>query len=236
MSVRTLVLTSDLESWALAPFSYFYMKYYPSAPVLVAGFKPPPFPIPYSFRSLGTMADFPYSKWSDGLIALLNSVPDEIVLLLLEDFWVTRTVDAEAIELLAQFMRENPVVVRGCIGTDRLYAQNLRDVCTYGRLDIITNNYPVAYAMSFQPNLWRRSELLRYLVPNENPHEVEINGTRRMEQMGAVVVGTRNFPMRYLIAVQQHKLTLDGGYQSMKPLLNPDDLAAVSKWIPADHS
>lgn len=234
--MKTLVLTSDTELWAMAPFSHFYRKYYPSADVLVAGFSPPPFSIPYSFMSLGDMRDYPYAKWSDGLIKLLNSISDDIVLIMLEDFWVTRTVDAEAIELLAQFMRENPVVVRCCLCTDRLYAPNVSDVCTYGRLDIITNVQPVAYTMSFQPNLWRRTELLRFLIPNENPHEAEMRGTERMIAGNAVVIGTRNFPMRILIAVQNGKLTLDGGYQSMKPLVNADDMATIGKWIPLDHS
>lgn len=232
---RTICLTSDTESWAVAPFAYFYQKYYPSADVLVAGFKPPLFHSPYPFHSLGDMRDYPYSRWSEGLAVLLNSIADDIILLMLEDFWVTRTVDAEAIEMCAEFMRAHPEVARCDVTTDRLYAERVVDVCTYGRLDIITNVQPVAYTMSFQPGLWRKNELLRYLVPNENPHEVELRGTERMIAGNAVVIGTRNFPMRILIAVQNGKLQLSGGYQSMKPLLSADDLLAIQKWIPNRH-
>jgi hypothetical protein len=78
--------------------------------------------------------------------------------------------------------------------------------------------------MSFQVGMWRREHLLEYMIPGETPNECEISGTLRMNEAQALVLGTRQFPVRYLIALQFGKLTLDGGYQhpTKAPILQND--------------
>lgn len=215
--MRALVFTSDKTQWALPAFAHQWNHYMGEGwAALVCGFTRPNFSLPpnFKFHSIGMFEDYPAERWSDAVIRTLSAIDDEIILFTLDDFWLARYADAEAIEVLAQYMRrDNPQVARMDLTTDRLYAGNLQDVQALGRLDLITNTYPVAYALSFQNALWRRTELLKYLRPNESPWESELNGTRRMEEAGAIVMGTRQAPMRYLIAVQQGKLAFDGGYQ-----------------------
>jgi hypothetical protein len=215
--MRALVFTSDKTQWALQAFAHQWNKYVGDAwPVLVCGFTPPAFPLPryFKFHSIGPFDEFPVNRWSDAVIRLLSELEDEIILFTMDDFWLARKVDTEAIDTLALYMRrDNPRVARLDLTTDRLYAGNLTEAGALGRLDLISNTYPVAYAMSFQNALWRRTELLKHLRPNESPWDSEINGTRRMEESNALILGTRQAPMRYLIAVQQGKLAFDGGYQ-----------------------
>lgn len=215
--MRTLVFTSDKTQWALQAFAHQWTRYVGAQwPVLVCGFTPPLFPLPayFKFHSIGAFEEYPVSRWSDAVIRVLSAIDDEIILFTMDDFWLSRAVDTDAINALAAYMRrDNPHVARLDLTTDRLYATNLSDVQSLGRLDLITNAYPVAYAMSFQNALWRRTELLKHLRPNESPWDSEIAGTRRMEDAGALVMGTRQAPMRYLIAVQHGRLAFDGGYQ-----------------------
>lgn len=230
--MRVFVFTSDKTIWALQAFAHQWHKYVGAQwPVLVCGFTPPAFSLPdyYKFHSIGDFGDYPVNRWSDAAMRLLSAVDDEIFLYTMDDFWLARQADVEAIEMLAQYMRrDNPRVARLDLTTDRLYAGNLEEMGALGRLDLITNTYPVPYALSFQNGLWRRTELLKHLVPNENPWEGEINGTRRMEESGALVVGTRQAPMRYLIAVQQGKLAFDGGYQVPRvPFTDWEELQAL---------
>jgi hypothetical protein len=231
--MKTFVFTSDSQMWALRPFEYLAKKYYPSADIEVVGFTPPPFPISYPFVSIGDQRNYPYSKWSNGIIDFLNRRIEQVFVMLLEDFWFTRMVDAEAIESLGEFMEKNPVVARVDLSTDRLYATDPTDVGPWGRIDLIQNPEGAPYTCSFQPGMWRKRELLRYLIPNETPHEAEMLGTNRMIDCHAIVLGTRQCPMRVLIAVQNGKLAIDNGYQVPKPYFS--DKESVLHWIPKDR-
>lgn len=215
--MRAFVFTSDKTLWALQSFAHLWHKYVGAEwDVLVCGFTPPAFTLPhyFKFHSIGDFADYPVQRWSDAIMRVLVDVQDEIILTTFDDFWVSRRVDVEAIKLLERYMIiEKPYAARVDLTTDRLYGANLLDVGAYSRLDIIANDLPVPYLFSWQCGLWRRAELLKYLIPNETPWECEIAGTRRMQDARASVYGTRQAPMRYLIAVQQGKLAFDGGYQ-----------------------
>lgn len=215
--MRAFVFTSDKTLWALQAFSHLWHKYVgPEFDVLVCGFTPPSFPLPhyFKFHSIGPFEDFPVQRWSNAIIRVLSAVQDEIILTTLDDFWPARKVDTEAIKLLDRYMRvEVPHAARVDLTTDRLYGANLLEVGAYDRLDIISNDFPIPYLFSWQCGLWRRTELLKYMRNDETPWQSELSGTARMHEGRAAVYGTRQAPMRYLIAVQQGKLAFDGGYQ-----------------------
>lgn len=214
MKVPIYCFTSDKHLWALQPFAYLHNKYW-DWPVIVAGYTPPEFKLPgnFAFVSIGKFEDYPFKRWSDGVIKFLETMEDEIFIYTMEDFWLLRQVDTEALEILGEYMLNHPEVARIDLSTDRLYAGGMYDYEYLGRLDLIANELPVQYLMSFQIGMWRKSELLKYLIPGESPNECEIAGSGRMNKDGALVLGTRQFPIRYLIAIQFGKLTLDGGYQ-----------------------
>jgi hypothetical protein len=50
-----------------------------------------------------------------------------------------------------------------------------------------------------------------------------------MIQDNALVLGTRQAPVRYLIAVQHGKLALDGGYQFPRTMLRTADMHALGE-------
>lgn len=235
--VRVFCFVSDKDLWTLRPFAWFFGKYWGEAtPVVCFGYSPPEFALPpnMSFVSIGDFADYPVNKWSDGIIKGLESVTDDLFVWMMGDFWVYRKVDVRAIGLLAQYMQQNTRVSRIDLTTDRLYAGNLREMGSVAYLDLIMSDPPAAYHMSLQPGLWRRADLLKYLVPGETGWDTEIAGTTRMIADGAVVLGTRQCPVRALIAVQHGKLTLDGGYQVPPPPVKHSDLEFIleSGWLP----
>lgn len=230
--MRLVILTSDKTSWALRPFSWLFRKYWgEDQSVLVGGYSQPDSPLPtgFEFVSLGNFEDYPAQRWSDGAIKFMNLISDDLVLWMLDDYWLVRQADVEAVQILADYMMHHPEVARIDLTTDRLYAGNLQEHAPVARIDLVSNALPVPYLFSTQAGIWRRKALLHFLRPGETPWETEINGTHRMNDARACVLGTRQAPLRYLIAIQQGKLTLNGGYQIPRPLLLESDLREMKE-------
>lgn len=228
---RVVIATSDVQDWCLPIKAHFMQKYWPNADCIVAGFRRPPTNA-FPFYSIGDMRDYPYNKWSNAIIDFLNAIPDTLLIWSMEDNWPIRQVNETAISMLAAYMESHPNVSRIDLTTDRELAGNAEDIGSLGWLDLITNPIGTPYTLSLQIGLWRRTELLRYLVPNENPHQAELHGTGRMIDAHAIVLGTRQNPVRVLLAVQNGKVTLDAGYQVPRPCVDPQDIEAVRQWLP----
>ena len=57
-----------------------------------------------------------------------------------------------------------------------------------------------------------------------------------MRELGYLVLGTKQPPLRYTIAVQQGKLALDGGYQGREYTVPLEDILHIIRegWIPTE--
>jgi len=200
MDLRVFVFTCDKYLWCLRPFAYLFNRYWSELQeVVVAGYKPPDFPLPanFSFHSISPNC-YPAEKWSNGVIEFLHAVNDDIFVLMLEDYWLTRGVDHQAVGSLADYMRLHPKVVRLDLTTDRLYSGRAEDVESWGRLDLIETPPDSPYQFSLQACLVNRALVLKCLKPNLSPWDVELNGGLLK---GYRVLGTRQWPVRYVIGV-----------------------------------
>jgi len=204
---RVIVLTSDKYIHALRPYAYLFEKYWiPNVPVLVAGFSPPPFSLPdnFSFTSLGNFADYPFNRWSDALIKLLNNIPDEVFVLMLEDYWITRQVDTNAVQMLVDYTHQFGYVMKVDLCADRLYAYGADlSYATCGYLDLVKSMPGSPYHMSLMTGVWRKEHLLRHLIPGESPHDVELTGTFRVSHdQNVLILGTRQWPLRHTLGLR----------------------------------
>jgi hypothetical protein len=195
------VYVSDPYLWCLKPFSYLFNQYWSELQdVIVGGFTPPRFPLPSNFR-FHQIDKNPYPKdmWSDGLIRFLQDYHDDVFVLLLEDYLLSRTVDCSGVATLAEYMRQdkNSDVVRLDLTMDRLseFSKGLRDLEGYGHYDIITCDKDAMYNMSLQAAIWNRRNLLSLLKPGMNPWRVEMETD--MVNQPYRVLGTRQNPVRY---------------------------------------
>ena len=215
---RVVVTTSDRYLPILKPFSYLMNRYWvPNPEVVVGGFTPPDFSMPpnFHFVSIGRFEDYPFSKWSNAVIKLLGQIDDEVVCLLLEDYLISRPVDTRAVQILTDYMYQFRYVAKIDLFTDRLYAHGAD--LNYGHvayLDLVKSMPGSPYHLSLMAGLWRREHLLRHMVPNESPHDVEMIGTTRLSHdQNVIVLGTRNCPLRHTLGLrsQDHtKLNLEG--------------------------
>lgn len=232
---RVIVLTSDKYLNAVNVFQYLFNKHWDSEQkVLVGGFTPPTFELEknFEFHSIGKFADYPIGKWSDGLISLLESIEDDVIVFMLEDYWLVRDVNTQAVQMCVDYARQFKYVLRIDLTTDRLFAggpQYPNDIPDYGHLgylDLIKSDPASPYNMSLMCAVWRKDQLLKILVPNESPWDIEIAGTARLswKDNRMLVLGTRQWLVRHTLGLRGGDLatlTFDG--------LDEDDKAECKK-------
>jgi hypothetical protein len=223
--VKTICLTSDKGNWCLPAFLHQWQKY-DRRPITVVGFTDPG-GLPAPFVSIGRFADYPLARWSDAVIKYLASIPDDLVEIWLEDYWLIRKTNREMVELAGWYMVENPDVLRFDLSTDRLYAKTARDVESIGCMDVIEAKGE--YSLSWQVNIWRRSLLLEMLCAGENPWESELYGTQRVNASPYRVLGSRQSPVRYMIAVNKGQLDRSGAWMFPPRTLCDRDWAELDR-------
>jgi hypothetical protein len=221
------VLTSDKYVDALRPFSWLLAKYWLPAPtVIVGGFTPPTFDLPrnFAFHSIGKQEDYPVGKWSNALVKMLLELPHDVFGLMLEDYWLTRPVDAGAVGILADYMRQFEYVARLDLTGDRLHSGFAKPYGKVAHINLIASDPESQYHCSLMCALWRRAHMLKFLVEGETPWEVELNGTSRLRALKnhLLVLGTDNPPVN-------HTLAFRGGEPGkvLVDELNPYDVAEM---------
>lgn len=235
--MRIIIYSSDKTQWSLQPFAYLFNRYWSERiGVDVYLNSPMPFDLPRNFITHGIGAFKPADEWSTDFINALKSLDDEVICVMMDDYWLNRRVNAEAVYWCAGYMIEHPEVARFDLTTDRLYAEGMRDYCKIEYLDVIRSDPKSPYHFSLQAALWRREHLLSCLVPHETPWLVEERGNSRLRQLGALVLGTKQSPIHYTIAIQRGKFTPDGGYQSPTNAMQESDVRHIIEqgWIPTE--
>jgi len=210
MNLQVYVLTNSKYMWAIQPFAYLFNCFWSELqPVTVVTDVVPNFNLPpnFSVMLLNDGHPLPKEKWSDGLMAMLDMIPDEILVLLLEDYWLVRTVDNRGINTLADYMRDHREILRVDLTDDRLYAGDRYDIGAWGHYDLIETPGDSPYQMSLQAGIWNRDLLLSLLRPGLNPHEVELYLSPTIHERGDMrVIGTRQRLIKYANVYYQGKV------------------------------
>jgi len=201
----------------MQPFAYLFNLFWSSLQeVTVLGYNTPDFPLPPNFTFMSLGKDQGQNHWTDGLIGALRGMTDELLVLLLEDYWLCRKADNTGVATLADYVHQHPHVLRMDLTTDRLYSGGMFDVESFGHYDIVETPPGTPYQMSLQAGIWRRKLLLDLLQPGMSPWAVELQ-TSPPEDYRAL--GTRQNPVKYANVFK-------GG--------DPDNLLNLDQ-IPAEH-
>lgn len=230
--MRVLVITNDNSLWCLSPFSYLFNKYWsPAQEVVVGGYNKPKFALPnnFTFHSLGS-TNAPQDTWSNGLIKFLTEMNDDYSIILLEDYWISRPVDTNCIDVAFEYMKSNPSVLRFDLTGDVEHCNgDCRDALYFGFInhyDIVEKPPGKEYRMSFQAAIWNNKLLLSLLEKNRTPWLIEIN---TVVPDHILVLGTKQWPLRYVNAVWKGELDLEEINN-----LHPTDYKLVSTVFPDD--
>lgn len=114
-------------------------------------------------------------EWSGRLIAALDKVDSDFVLLLLEDYYLIKNVDERQIEHCISILKANPnaayLRVFPVPGPDADYPG-------FTDTGIILNSS--AYSVSTQATIWRREALKSMLLGHETVWDFELKGSERI--------------------------------------------------------
>lgn len=204
--IPVIVMTSDKYMLSLRPFMYLFNKHwgwFQEARILC--FKKPNFYLPdnFSIYSLGDMANYPVNRWSNAIIDYLNLHPQiGHFILMLEDYWITRTVDYRSVELLYQYAIDHPEVIKVDLCADRQFAAGAKEYGKLGDLDLVQSDCTSQYHMSLMTGIWNRNQFMKIVIPDESPWQVELEGTNRLAALGdeVLVVGTKQWPLKHTLA------------------------------------
>jgi hypothetical protein len=208
--VKIVCLTSNGYINCLQPFAYYWNRFtsdeeFGAYPVTVACYDVLPEGLPENFEvlSIGKQADY---TWSAGLLRLLDQIEDDVILLMLEDYFLTEPVDSWKLTAIANYIGRFESVVKFDLTNDRLKSAHYNGGGIPG-IDMIESAEDASFQTSLQAAFWRTSFLRRFAVPPENAWQFEKKGTYRViaareaETFDGVIMGTTDPPMQYANAV-----------------------------------
>ncbi len=207
--MRVLVTTCDHYHSVLKIFIHQFLRHWgQDQEVLILGFARPNYDLPesFSFKSLGQGEEYPPHRWTDALAKALSSVQDEVFVLMLDDYILTRPVNRAAILILYDYMMQFRDVIKIDLGEDRLYAQGADLIYNHvGYIDLIKSMPGSPYHMSLWPGMWNRMNMMTILEPGESAQDLEMRGTTRLSHMQELrVLGTRQAPVRIANVVRSN--------------------------------
>lgn len=197
-----VVLTSRAYHWLLLPFAYLFNVYWSTLQhvIVVTDVMPRGVTLPENFSvvSVSKGRALPKERWSDGLIEALRHIQGQHFVLMLEDYWLVRTVDDRAIPTLAEYCRTHPDILRCDLTDDRQYNGAAYSIGSYGHYDLVETPPDSPYQMSLQAAIWNKDLLLSLLRPELTPWQVELYLSPELHSRPDLrVIGTRQCPVRY---------------------------------------
>jgi hypothetical protein len=227
--MRVLVFSCDKTQWALRPCSYLFNQHWSALQeVVVSGFRRPPFPLPGNWKFMQiAQANYPPEKWTDQVMETLSQIDDDWVVAFMDDYWLKRTVDCEAVRSLYEYVRGAEDVLRVDLTDDRQYAGRARDIGAWGRLDLVETDWDTPYQLSTQAALLHRRHWLSILRPGMSPWEYELQLQDMVKEKfrHLRVLGTRQSPVRYV-----NGLGMGHGDKGWTEGLDPVVVQDMRKW------
>jgi hypothetical protein len=176
-------------------------------PVIVLTDVRPTFSLPPNFTIRSPSDDLPTTKdqWSDLLIHFLEGYfkGESHFVLMLEDYWLVRTVDHKGVSTLGDFARANPEIARIDLTADRMFSGQAVYAGYYGHYDLVETPAPSDYQLSLQAGIWNREHFLTILESGWSSWQTELSGTTVMNDNPYMkVFGTKQTPVRYINALK----------------------------------
>lgn len=227
---KVLVTTCNKAMWAMRPMAYLFNIYWSEQQqVDVLCESVPEFELPDNFNcipvNLQDVDGWPKEKWTNGIVKYLDGISEQLVIWLLDDYWLNRTVDIRGVGSLIQYMHDNPTVLRMDLTKDRLYAGGMQDYASYGHYDLICAEHS-QYQMSLQTAIWNKGLLLTVLWPDWDPWQIELQGTSVVNARDMLVLGTRQNLVSYTNGIGT------GAEGANIERISSEHLEKIQKWLP----
>jgi len=198
----------------------------------------PDFEYPSNFRFMSVNNGvWPRDLWATGVREYIRTLQSQNIVLLLDDYLLTRHVDRTAVHLLSDYMTKDDNILRMDLSADRLYARgnpiNADDIDTCKYIDIISVD-GTSYQMSLQCGIFNIRLLSSVLQDGLNPWEVELHTQPILDAANMKVYGTRQVPVRYINALGTGTPEGSVNLKGIKPSIV--ERALYNNWIPNSFS
>jgi len=178
--VKIIVPTSNSYAWLLPAFAYCLNKHWPGKPAIdVVHYDVQPRALPDNFHAVPVGQQDRYT-WSSGLACYLASVPDEIILLMLEDYFFVEPVNVEALQAVYSYMAADERIDKIELSEHRLAYAPVAMLRTVLDREMMISNDAAPWQACIQASFWRKDFLLRFLRDDESPWDFETKGTERL--------------------------------------------------------
>lgn len=197
--LEVIVLTSNAYLHCLPPFAYLFNKFWSAnQPVKIIRYEHRPRNLPANFTNfaVGNQDDY---TWSSGLIRYLQYHNSELVLLMLEDYFLSESAFVPLITQLYALMQNHPEIAKIDLTNDRLKVPHQDWQGDFPNLVQSVDDAP--FLASLQAAIWRKDFLLKFLDPTENPWQFERRGTKRMAKEKPLILGCKTPPLTYVNAI-----------------------------------
>ncbi len=174
-----LVLSCDKYADAWQPFFLFFQKYW----------KDCQFPLylgtnnkRFAFPNVTQIFSNKTTTWSDELKTILKQIPEKNIIIILEDYFITKPVrNSDILNLVDVMEKTNATFLK--LG---LFPTKFNSLWPHTSLKNFNNiasiNKGSKYRICLQIAIWNKEHLLELLVEQENPWQFEIEGSKRANQ------------------------------------------------------
>jgi len=171
-----LVLSCDKYADIWNPFFLFFRKYWANCP----------FPIylgtnekQFDFENVKQIFSNRKTTWSDELTVILKQIPEKYIIIILEDYFIYKTVINEEIFKLIAIMEEQDAAYMKLGAFPKKYDSLWPHTILANEPGIGIIQKESKYRLSLQTAIWNKEILLNLIKPTENPWEFEIEGSKR---------------------------------------------------------
>jgi hypothetical protein len=113
-------------------------------------------------------------EWGERLLRALKQIDSELVFYMQEDFWCVN--DYELTDQLLEMFEK--------FGMDQLHIKENTPLISTKKItgNLYRFEQKSEYTQNHQFGLWRKNKLIENVLPNENPWENEVDGSKRLNQ------------------------------------------------------
>lgn len=199
--LEVVVLSSNKYVHCLPAFAYLFNRFWdPGQAVKVVRYDVRPAKLPGNFSNFAVGVQEDYT-WSQGLLKYLAYHPGDLILLMLEDYFIDKSVDVETVHKAWEYMTGHTGIAKIDLTDDRLKVEH--DAFDN---ELIVSADRALFQTSLQAAIWRKDYLQRFLHPDETPWQFERRGSKRViaaRRTGAFdgqILGFRKPPLSYVNA------------------------------------
>lgn len=186
-----LILSSDRYADLWEPFFTLFFRYWKDCPYKVylgANLKK------YDDSRVVTIQSGEPKDWATDTRSIVSQIPEQYIILLLEDYFLTRPADCATLRKSIELMKsDNADFMRlGCfpVSFNDLYPFRQHPLESFA----VVTEPGAMYALTLQAGIWKKDSFLDLLIPGESPWDFEIEASKRATKKKFRMLGIKPDP------------------------------------------